>query len=71
MSNNNQNQFKNQLNQNSFFGNFLYNQIIPEDHFFVSEFQFIEIPPAPETTFRCWTAIGTHPIRPSAGPLGF
>lgn len=29
----NQNQFKNQINQNSFFGQFLYNQIIPEDHF--------------------------------------
>jgi len=29
----NKNQFKNQFNQNSFFGHFLYNQIIPEDHF--------------------------------------
>jgi IS5 family transposase len=42
----NQNQFKNQFNQNSFFGNFLYNQIIPPDHFLkklskVVDFSFI------------------------------
>lgn len=33
MSQNNKKQFKDQLNQNSFFGHFLYDQIIPEDHF--------------------------------------
>lgn len=33
MTNNTKNQFKDRLNQNSFFGHFLYNQIIPEDHF--------------------------------------
>lgn len=46
MKNNNKNQFKDQLNQNSFFGNFLYNQIIPEDHFLkklskVIDFSFV------------------------------
>jgi IS5 family transposase len=46
MSQNNKNQFKEQSNQNSFFGQFLYNQIIPEDHFLkklskVVDFSFI------------------------------
>jgi IS5 family transposase len=46
MINNNQNQFKNQSNQNSFLGQFLYEQIIPENHFLkklskIVDFSFI------------------------------